>query len=123
MPMKLTQLIPMLWVSDIERSIQFYVETLGFTRSNYNPDAGWGIIRRDSVAIMLAVPNAHSSFNGAQFTGSLYINTDDVDEMWNSVKDSVKVEYPLQNFEYGMREFAIRDSNGYMIQFAQRVNQ
>ncbi|TAK61164.1 MAG: VOC family protein [Bacteroidetes bacterium] len=111
----------MLWVPDVEESIKFYVEKLGFRCSNYVPEAGWGIIRRDHVAIMLAKPNAHSAFTGAQFTGSLYLNTDDVDAFWQSVKDTVTVEYPIETFEYGMREFAIRDNNGYMLQFGQNI--
>ncbi len=113
----------MLWVPDVKEAIQFYVEKLGFVCSNYVPEAGWGIVRRDGVSFMLAIPNAHTPFTGAQFTGSFYINTDDIDGLWELVKDKVEIEYPIENFEYGMREFAIRDNNGYMIQFGQEINQ
>jgi len=27
------------------------------------------------------------------------------------------VVYPIESFDYGMREFAIRDNNGYILQF------
>jgi hypothetical protein len=30
-----------------------------------------------------------------------------------------RVAYPLEDFHYGMREFAIYDNNGYMLQFGQ----
>jgi uncharacterized glyoxalase superfamily protein PhnB len=54
-------------------------------------------------------------------TGSLYFYPDDVDAMWAQLKNSVTVEYPLQTFDYGMREFAIRDCNGYLLQFGQEA--
>ncbi len=30
-------------------------------------------------------------------------------------------QYPIENFEYQMREFAIRDVHGYIIQFGQEI--
>ena len=51
------------------------------------------------------------------FTGSLYINPDDVDALWEQVKDKARVCYPIETFDYGMREFAIYDNNGYLLQF------
>ncbi len=47
-------------------------------------------------------------------TGSLYFKTDDVDALWLRLKDRCKVEYPLEDFDYGMREFAIRDNSDYL---------
>ena len=37
------------------------------------------------------------------------------------VKEKVKVVYPIENFEWEMREFAIYDNNGYMLQFGQDI--
>ena len=50
-------------------------------------------------------------------TGSLYIYPDNVDEVWELLKDKAIIEYPIENFDYGIREFAIRDCNGYLVQF------
>jgi hypothetical protein len=33
----------------------------------------------------------------------------------------VTIVYPLEDFPYGMREFAIRDNNGYILQFGQEI--
>jgi hypothetical protein len=46
---------------------------------------------------------------------------DDVDAMWRQVKDQAKVCYPIEDCEYGMREFAIYDDNGYLLQFGQEI--
>ena len=66
---------------------------------------------------MIATPNAHVPFSTPGFTGSFYFNVDDVAALWADVKDRVEVAYPMEEFHYGMREFAIYDNNGYMLQF------
>ncbi len=43
--------------------------------------------------------------------------------MWQQLKDSAKICYPIENFEYGMREFAIYDNNGYLLQFGQEISE
>jgi uncharacterized glyoxalase superfamily protein PhnB len=82
---------------------------------------GWASLSRDGATIMLALPNAHEPFEKPCFTGSLYLRCDDVDAVWARVKDQARVCYPLENFEYGMREFAIYDNSGYLLQFGQEV--
>jgi uncharacterized glyoxalase superfamily protein PhnB len=75
----------------------------------------------DGTEVMFALPNAHLAFQKPAMTGSLYFNTDDVDGWWNKLKDQCQVEYPIENFDYGMREFAIRDNSGYLLQFGQEI--
>jgi uncharacterized glyoxalase superfamily protein PhnB len=113
--MKLQELTPMLLTTDLKGSIEFYTTVLGFVCEG-SSDA-WASVRRDNVAIMFALPSEEEPFPGPSFTGSLYINPDDVDAMWQRVKDRAHVCYPIDNFDYGMREFAIYDNNGYLLQF------
>jgi uncharacterized glyoxalase superfamily protein PhnB len=84
-------------------------------------DLGWASLSRDGVTIMLASPNAHEPFDKPAFTGSLYVRCDDVDALWDGVKDAARVCYPVEDFDYGMREFAIYDDNGYLLQFGQQL--
>ena len=37
------------------------------------------------------------------------------------VEDKANIRYGIEDFEYGMREFAIFDSNGYPLQFGQEI--
>ena len=67
---------------------------------------------------MLSGFNQHEGDKAPAFTGSLYFHTDDVDGLWQRPKDRAHVYYTIENFEYGIREFAIYDNNGYMFQFA-----
>lgn len=70
---------------------------------------------------MLALPNEHTLYDKIGFTGSFYFNTNEVDVLWEQLKDKVRVCYGIENFEYGMREFAVYDNNGYLLQFGQEI--
>lgn len=101
--------------------MDWYVSVLGFTCTDFVPDYGFARVQLHGVDIMLTLPNAHIPFETPQFTGSLYINTNSADEWWQKLKDSCKVCYPIETFDYGMREFGIYDLNGYLLQFGQPV--
>ena len=40
---------------------------------------------------------------------------------WQRVRERARVCYPLEDFDYGMREFAIYDNNGYLLQFGEPI--
>ena len=115
----LKSLTPMLEVTDMDETIGFYHEVLGFECANRME--GWALLLNHDVEIMISLPNAHAPFDKPRFTGSLYMKLDDVDALWQRVKDKTTVVYPLENFHYGMREFAIRDNNGYCLQFGSEI--
>lgn len=119
--MRITALRPMLWTEDLNGTIKFYTETLGFAADEVNDDWGWASLSIDDVSLMLARPNEHTPYEKIGFTGTFYFNIDDVDALWEKLKDNANVCYELENFEYGMREFAIYDNNGYMLQFGQEI--
>lgn len=109
----------MLWTENLDDSINFYVEILGFTCVERNDVWGWASICKGDVGLMLSIANSHTSYEKIGFTGSFYFNTDNIDALWNELKGKTKVCYQLDNFEYGMREFGIYDNNGYLLQFGQ----
>lgn len=117
--MTLQTVVPMLTVTDISAAVSFYRNILGF--SCVNELSGWASMSKDCVKVMFALPNAHLPFDKPLFTGSLYFRCDNVDAVWHSVHDKVEIVYPVEDFDYGMREFAIRDNNGYLLQFGQEI--
>lgn len=123
--MKLDHLVPMLETDDLKKTVTFYTDVLGFTCQEMYPqeEPCWACLRREGVAIMFSSRNEHSPAGKPTMTGSLYLYPDDVDEAWEQLKDKVTVEYPIENFVYGMREFAIRDNNGYLIQFGRGIDE
>ena len=74
-----------------------------------------------TVAIMIAKPNEHTPYDKIGFTGTFYFTTDDVEAMWAKVKDKGSICYGIETFDWGMREFAVFDNNGYMLQFGQEI--
>jgi uncharacterized glyoxalase superfamily protein PhnB len=106
---------------DLKGSLSFYTEVLGFECDSFSEEWGWASLKRDGVAVMLTRPNQHMGYTAPQFTGSLYVKTDDVDGLWQKLKDRARVCYPIESFEYGMREFAVFDNNGYLLQFGQAL--
>jgi len=114
---ELTDLTPMLRTWDFPGTIAFYTEILGFTCTAYEEGSGWAFFERDGIAIMFSAPNQHLDEQEAAFTGSFYFRTEDVDAFWEELKDRAGVCYPLEDYNYGMREFAIYDNNGYVLQF------
>jgi len=118
---RLRQLTPMLRTWDMPGSIAFYRDRLGFRVEN--SAEGWASLSRDGVELMLSAPNEHEGDVAPAFTGSLYFLVTDVDAMWAQVQGLPKVCYELDSFDYGMREFAIYDNNGYVLQFGQPLEQ
>ncbi|MBB6370483.1 VOC family protein [Chryseobacterium shigense] len=113
-----TALRPILWVENMDETIGFYTQILGFTLMGRNDDWQWASIRKDDVQIMLS-ENDYEKPNGINFTGSLYFNVDKVDDLWEDLKAKAKICYEIETFEWEMREFAIYDNNGYILQFGQ----
>jgi len=70
---------------------------------------------------MFSLPNAHQPFNNPVFTGSFYFSVSQVDDLWEALKNTPYIYYAIEDFEYGMREFAIKDNNGYVLQFGQQI--
>lgn len=120
--MKLTALRPVLYTKQVKFTIEFYIEMLGFTCNGISEDGIWATLSRDEVEIMVSYPNEHIPFDKPNFTGSIYITVDNVDELWEQLKVVTQVCYDVETFDYGMREFAIYDNNGYLIQFGQPVD-
>ena len=119
--MKVTDFRPMIWTENIKESIDFYTNVLGFNCHGNTEDWGWASLRWQGAAIMLARPNEHEPHDKIGFTGSFYFNVADVDAVWNELKDKAKVCYEIETFDFGMREFAIYDNNGYLLQFGEEV--
>jgi len=111
----------MIWTNMLTETIDFYVQKLNFICGEYNEEWGWAALYKDDCEMMVAKPNEHVSFDKPVFTGSFYIKVNDVDALWNDLKENVKICYPLEEFEWGMREFAIYDNNDYLIQFGQNI--
>lgn len=121
--MKFQSITPIIWTEQLHESIDFYCNTLGFSCDEYNKEWGWASLSKDDCGLMMARPNEHTAFKKPTFTGTFYIRVDDVETLWRSLKDKVRIVYELETFEWGMKEFAVYDNNGYMLQFGQDITE
>ena len=125
----LKKLTPNLVVSDVERSLAFYREVLGFTRTMTVPDESpyvFAGVQSGSVEIFLNAPGPaieeYPVFSGKQIGGTLtlFIEVSRIEEIYEELKTRVKVTMPLEKKWYGLTEFAFEDPDGYVITFAER---
>jgi catechol 2,3-dioxygenase-like lactoylglutathione lyase family enzyme len=116
--MRVQAMTPMLRSWDILRAIAFY-KAIGF-RCVTQID-GFAALERDGFELMLSAPNAHEGDKAPGFTGSIYLRVDDVEAAWATYGGLGQLCYPIETFDYGMREFAIYDPDHYLLQFGQPV--
>ena len=128
--MKLLSPIPQLTAPSLKETVDFYVSVLDFTCNKLDEDWKVASIHKDDVTVELVHPlarfpfNTGEPFNAPVFTAGIYIQVDEdkgIDELWEKVKDKAEVCFPVQDFDYGMREFGIYDNNGYLVQFGQPI--
>lgn len=120
--MRIERLTPIIWTTELEATVAFYQQTLGFVVDELRPEWNWAHLHRDEVQLMIAARSADEYFDGLpKFTGSFYFTVSDVDAWWEKLKDKVEVFYPIENFAHHMREFGIRDNNGYILQFGREL--
>lgn len=125
--MKLLSPIPTLTAPSLQDTVNFYVSVLDFTCQTLDEEWKFASINKDNVTMELVHPQAKFPFNSGEpfnepvFTGAIYIHLDRIDELWEKVKDKAEVCFPVQDFDYGMREFGIYDNNGYLLQFGQQI--
>jgi len=127
-----SKLTPNLVVGNVERSLAFYVDVLGFARGMTVPDkppfvfasvtsGPVEIFFNDAADVLKAHPDWSDRVKPS-VANSMFLEVAAVDDLHDRVKAKAKVVVALATQWYGMREFAIEDPDGFMVTFAQRVN-
>ena len=127
-----TKLTPNLLVANVERSLAFYVDTLGFERGMTVPEASpfvFAAVTSGAIEIFfndaVTAIKEYPAFGGKPIgaTGTLFIEVEGIDALHDRLKPAVKIVMPIVTQFYGMREFAIEDPDGYVMTFAERAPQ
>jgi PhnB protein len=123
--MSLTAIEPILFVSSIERSVDFYQEKLGFDLGFAMTGDGGKMLHASvtngAVKLMLgyAEPSAERRPGGG---AELYIYAGDVDEYYERVRSAGTVlTSEIEDQFWGDRTFTVTDPDGYVLTFAQTV--
>ena len=112
---------PMINVPDVRATVEWY-RSVGFELVRINEDDGqmdWALLRFGDGQVMFNAGGTASSAERREV--DLYVNTDDVENLYETLKDRVKVHEGLHDTFYGMREFIIRDINGFWVTFGQSL--
>ncbi|HET7217379.1 MAG TPA: VOC family protein [Vicinamibacterales bacterium] len=129
MPHELKSLTPNLIVSDVERSLAFYRDVLGFTVAAMVPDQApyvFAIVQAGPVRIFLNAPEPavaeYPAFKGRPIGGTLtlFIDVVNIRQVHDDLKGKVSIVMPLEHKWYGVTEFAFEDPDKYLITYAEQ---
>lgn len=139
----MNKLTPNLMVEDVRKTTEYYVETFGFKLEMAVPDSQdtvintldtdkeivYSLVKNGSVEIMFQSSGTLRAEVEALkdspigLAGTIYIEVDDLDSLYYSVKDKTTIlKQPFTTW-YGVREFYVQDINGYVLTFAQAVSE
>ena len=111
---------PMIHVSDVRATAAWY-ETIGFTLLATYGDGeealSFAILSAGNTRLMFNQGGRPSKAERREV--DLYVDTEHVDQLFASLRDRVQVVAEPDDTDYGMREFIIRDPNGFWITFGQ----
>ncbi len=126
--MILDRLVPLLNVEDVEASLDFYRNALGFTVDNRHDDRGkpiWAAIRHGEIALMLNSPEqADSSARRRRPSYGetlFYLYVPDAQAAHEELSARGYAPGPLAEQPYGVLEFTLRDPDGYELAFASLI--
>ena len=117
--MAFVHLTPRLPVADLQRTIAFYRDVLGFTADLIWPDDApkFAVLVRDEVEMAFFVLDEHRT--GTIGYAEVYIEVTDAAALHAQLKDQVTIEWGPDVYLYGRREFAIRDPDSYLVIFSE----
>ena len=139
--MKINRLTPNFEVTDIRKTVEFYQNTLGFSLVMAVPETQDGIeqtlldnkeyyyvvMQRDDVEFMFERSDKYLSdadFLQTKPIGasvSFYMEVTGIEDFYNEIKRKKVETTELKLMWYGMREFYMKDINGYVLGFAEKV--
>ena len=136
------KITPDLMVSDISKTVRYYVDKLGFELCMLVPEGEncleekmsssrryvYAMVKRDGVFMMFMRRDVYGedikALKNADIgaSASFYIDVEDVNGLYDAYeKKAVEIIREISLTWYGMKEFYIRDCNGYILGFGERA--
>ncbi len=106
---------PMLAAANMEETLAFYQDVLGFTPRMKSP--GYLIVERDGQTIHFQKAASEEVMNCVRGHAEIYIEVSGIHSLWEHVK-TFKNRYRIRDLfdqEYGMTEFHIADPNDCLV--------
>jgi catechol 2,3-dioxygenase-like lactoylglutathione lyase family enzyme len=124
--MKIT---PVLIVKEIEESLPFWIDRMGFTKLVEMPEndrIGFVILAREGVELMLQTPEStrkdtpQFALECGKNNGLLFIEVDDFQDTVKRL-DGYPITLPERKTFYGMQEIGVVEPGGHSVVFAARI--
>lgn len=113
---------PVLKASDIQATVEFYTQVLGFRLDTLRPgdQPTLCILDHGNVHLMFDA-NADWDSPGANpsITGQLLFEVNDVTDLYDNIREKAEVLWGPEVYSYNRREFSVRDPNGYRLVFSE----
>ena len=118
--------IPILPVADLSEALDYYQRVLGF-------DVAWtwgeppqlASVCRDRIEFNLAHrPGCSRTASGELGADKVYVRMAGIDEFYSAIKAAgAKVTVPLEDRDYGLRDFRLADPSGNEISFGEVIGE
>ena len=111
-------------VKDISRTVNFYVDTLGFEERYVSEDTSFAIVVHGEAAIHFVKTDSAEALNATANNISIYLWTKHVDVLYEQIQSKLDVlpegrVRPPFTQDYGMREFHVKDPDGCLLFFGE----
>ena len=123
-PMKVQQTTPLLFVTDIIKSLEFYCDGLGFDMTQkWEPDGqlAWCWLQHGGAALMLQKACKEDPPPGTRGKGvTFYFICEDAEVVYRELTErGVRATAPTVAF-YGMKQTFVTDPDGYEVEILER---
>ncbi len=124
----LTGVSPVLLVAELQRSVNYFSDRLGFECHVFGSPPNFATAARDAAVILIAVSDQPERlvphWQIVDRMWDAYIRVDDVDAIYAEVQArGAGIDYTIYNAPHGFREFGVQDPDGHDIAFGQRLDE
>jgi uncharacterized glyoxalase superfamily protein PhnB len=125
--MKVKKITAVLFVEEVEPSVKFWVDRLGFEKTMEVPEGnkiGFAMLQKGNVELMYqsyaSADKDVSSMSQLVRKGPtfLYVEVENIDEVIGALKGA-EVVIPVRITFYGAKEIGVKEPGGHFITFAQ----
>lgn len=122
--MKFKNLIPLLDVSNVETSILFYSEALGFKLEDqltWNGKTDWALLKSGKAKVMLS-QGSEVLANTEQIAPNsvLFFYPEDTEWLYSTLQSKGYTMTNVQKGQNGTKEFCLADPDGYVLWFSSK---
>jgi len=112
---KLSRVAPELPVSNLQSSIDYYKQRLGFKLAIHTPERNYAIVERDDIAIHLF----HDDTQNHTPVG-IHIFTSDIETLYSELQErGANISQGIVRQPWGNRDFRINDDSGNQLKFTE----